>query len=90
MTEKQIDNRVAKLDKLDKEIKELSKQADALKKELQKELGEGELMKGNKWKVTWKRYAYPFFEKKKLPKELVEEYTTMVERRKFDWDLLKA
>ena len=88
MTEKQIDIRVAKLDKLDKEIKELSKQADALKKELQKELGERDSMDGNKWTVGWTRYMYSFFDKKQLPKELVDECTTKVERKRFGWDTI--
>lgn len=90
MTDRQIDNRVAKLDELDRKIKEMTKAADALKKELQEELGDRETLDGKKWVVSWKWYEYPHFNKARLPKETVDALTDIRRSRKFNWNMVKA
>lgn len=83
MTDRQIDNRIAKIEAIKAQVAELEEARKALEAEVKDALGEAEVRKTQNWKVTWTRYLAPVFHKDRIPQEMVDAATTYAERRRF-------
>ena len=88
MTNKQIDNRIEKLEALEAQIKALEKQADAVKDELKAELGDSEHLETAKHRVNWARVLTERLDSKALKAEhpkMYSQYVKTTESRRFSY-----
>jgi predicted phage-related endonuclease len=90
-TKKQIDNRVRKLADIDAQIKALTKEADAIKKDLQTDMGEVEHVSGDKYKVNWTHVETPRFDSTAFAiqfPEVAAAWTKVKKSRRFSWSAI--
>lgn len=88
MTNKQIDNRIEKLETLEAQIKALEKQAEAVKDELKAELGDSEHLETAKHRLNWARVLTERLDSKALKAdrpEVYSEYVKTTESRRFSY-----
>lgn len=86
MTERMIDNRVKKLRGIEAQIKELEKQAEALKNEIKTEMGEAETYETPLFIIRWTNTTSNRFDSTAFKKEhsaLYTEYLKQICSRRF-------
>lgn len=92
LTDRQIDNKVAKMLELKAQEKELAKQRETLENELKTYMGKTEELKGKHYKVSYKVEPYNPFDSKsfaqKHPKLWKKFHGTDGTRRRFLYDTI--
>lgn len=89
MTDRQIENRIRKLQELEAQAAEIEKQAEAIRAELKSDLEEKqteEITTAHGWIIRWKSFITNRFDSKAFKKDhadLYSEYTTASESRRF-------
>ena len=74
MTERQIANRIKKLQELEKQLDDLNKQADALKKEIQAVMQEQEHLTACEYVVNWVNVITNRLDTTRIKNELPDIY----------------
>lgn len=88
MTMKQIDNRIAKIRRLEEERKELEKQISEIRSEIQNEMQDAERLETNRYIIKWTSYITDRFDTNRFKEEqenLYNAYTTSRETRRFSY-----
>lgn len=87
-TKRQIDIRVKKLETLEAAKKDLEKEIDAIKKDLQTDMGDAERVEGDRYRVNWTKYETSRFNTKGFSAafpDVAKAWTVTSESRRFSW-----
>lgn len=89
-TMKQYENRIKKLDAIQSEIDRLEREADAIKKDIQTDMGDAEHVDGENFRIHWVKVISARFNAKAFQAEheaLYNQYTRNTEYRRFTYSL---
>lgn len=92
-TIKQYDNRIAKIAALEAEKKRIEAEIDAIKKDIQSDMGDNEKVIGNAYRINWTHTESTRFDTKKFaaahPKLYADKaYYTTTKSRRFSWSAI--
>lgn len=88
MTERQIENRIKKIEELEAQKKALEEQISSLKAEVQEQMQEAETMETAHYTIRWTKVTSERFDSKSFKTkhaELFSEYVKSVESRRFSY-----
>lgn len=88
MTERQIENRMKKIEELEAQKKALEEQISILKEEVQEQMQEQETMETAHYLIRWTKVSSERFDSKAFKNkhsELFKEYVKSVESRRFSY-----
>lgn len=88
MTERQIENRIKKIEELEARKKAIEEQISSLKAEVQEQMQDTETMETAHYTIRWTKVASERFDSKSFKSkhaELFSEYVKSVESRRFSY-----
>ncbi len=88
MTERQIENRIKKIEELEAQKKAIEEQISSLKAEVQEQMQDTETMETAHYTIRWTKVTSERFDSKSFKSkhaELFSEYVKSVESRRFSY-----
>ena len=88
MTERQIENRIKKIEELEAQKKAIEEQISSLKAEVQEQMQDTETMETAHYTIRWSKVTSERFDSKSFKSkhaELFSEYVKSVESRRFSY-----
>lgn len=88
MTERQIENRIKKIEELEAQKKAIEEQISSLKAEVQEQMQEQETLETAHYTIRWTKVTSERFDSKSFKSkhaELFSEYVKSVESRRFSY-----
>lgn len=89
-TMKQYENRIKKLDAIQSEIDRLTREADAIKKDIQSDMDDVEHIDGESFRINWTKVITARFNTKAFQSEhqaLYHQYLKNTETRRFTYSI---
>lgn len=88
MTERQIENRIKKIEELEAQKKAIEEQISSLKAEVQEQMQDSETMETAHYTIRWTKVTSERFDSKSFKSkhaELFSEYVKSIESRRFSY-----
>lgn len=88
MTERQIENRIKKIEELEAQKKAIEEQISSLKAEVQEQMQDTETMETTHYTIRWTKVTSERFDSKSFKSkhaELFSEYVKSIESRRFSY-----